>query len=291
MTAASADPVSSTEVEQFILQGMVRIRKAFAVATAVRLQEALWRRLAAHGILPGDRSTWQRPFSGIGSTGDYQEAADGRLHRVYDQLIGAGCWQMPTSWGQTRVTFPQLSTAWHLTSDAWHSDYWPSDTSPAGLLVIACLSELRPSGGGTLMVAGSHRALARYAAGLTEEQRRWKNGRKSRGFAEYTPWLSELTEGRPCVGRRTDRFMHQEHITEHGERLRVVELVGEPGDVWLCHPYIYHAASMNTLEVPRMMRFGLLHLSDPRATGVGGTPLTHSVAVRPASQPAAAAGS
>ncbi len=35
--------------------------------------------------------------------------------------------------------------------------------------------------------------------------------------------------------------------------LRVVEMVGEPGDVILMHPLMLHAASPNCSDVPRMV--------------------------------------
>jgi ectoine hydroxylase-related dioxygenase (phytanoyl-CoA dioxygenase family) len=35
---------------------------------------------------------------------------------------------------------------------------------------------------------------------------------------------------------------------------RVVELTGEPGDVVLCHPMLFHCVSPNTAACPRFMR-------------------------------------
>ncbi|HLG77298.1 MAG TPA: hypothetical protein VKX46_12850, partial [Ktedonobacteraceae bacterium] len=38
-----------------------------------------------------------------------------------------------------------------------------------------------------------------------------------------------------------------------GFRLRVVEATAEAGDVFLCHPFLYHASAPNVLGVPRFM--------------------------------------
>lgn len=37
-----------------------------------------------------------------------------------------------------------------------------------------------------------------------------------------------------------------------GAELRVVEMTGEPGDVFLAHPLILHAPATNCTTVPRM---------------------------------------
>jgi ectoine hydroxylase-related dioxygenase (phytanoyl-CoA dioxygenase family) len=36
-----------------------------------------------------------------------------------------------------------------------------------------------------------------------------------------------------------------------GAELRVVEMTGDPGDVFLVHPLVLHAASTNCSDVPR----------------------------------------
>ena len=38
-----------------------------------------------------------------------------------------------------------------------------------------------------------------------------------------------------------------------GAELRVVEMTGEPGDVFLVHPLIVHAPSTNCADVPRIV--------------------------------------
>jgi len=47
--------------------------------------------------------------------------------------------------------------------------------------------------------------------------------------------------------------MEKPYVDEDGIRLQVVETTGNPGDVILCHPFLYHAASQNHSGVPRFM--------------------------------------
>ncbi len=45
-----------------------------------------------------------------------------------------------------------------------------------------------------------------------------------------------------------------EHATAFdGVSLQVVELTGEPGDVFVTHPWLLHAPSANCGELPRMV--------------------------------------
>ncbi|MNG22685.1 hypothetical protein D3C84_1071990 [compost metagenome] len=39
--------------------------------------------------------------------------------------------------------------------------------------------------------------------------------------------------------------MNQFWSDDDGFKLRVVEVTGDPGDVILCHPFLYHASSQN----------------------------------------------
>ena len=47
--------------------------------------------------------------------------------------------------------------------------------------------------------------------------------------------------------------MDQIFVDEHGTSLRVVEFTGEPGDVILTHPFMFHSPSFNHSGVPRFM--------------------------------------
>ena len=51
---------------------------------------------------------------------------------------------------------------------------------------------------------------------------------------------------------RIARFMDE--TTRAGDvDLRVSEMTGEPGDVWLMHPDVLHAPAPNVLDAPRLV--------------------------------------
>ena len=64
---------------------------------------------------------------------------------------------------QLRVVTDQ---PWDVPSDEWHFDSQDHatfvDSNDQGLLVICLLSEIKPRGGGTLVVDGSHRVVSRF---------------------------------------------------------------------------------------------------------------------------------
>ena len=63
-------------------------------------------------------------------------------------------------------TFPDLARPWALPR-GWHADYgWDLAPEPLfGVKVFAFFAEVRPRGG-TMVITGSHRVLARFAASL-----------------------------------------------------------------------------------------------------------------------------
>jgi ectoine hydroxylase-related dioxygenase (phytanoyl-CoA dioxygenase family) len=50
---------------------------------------------------------------------------------------------------------------------------------------------------------------------------------------------------------RIEAFMRTSTVVD-GIEVRVVEMTGEPGDVFLTHPLLLHAGSKNTGVVPRI---------------------------------------
>jgi hypothetical protein len=65
------------------------------------------------------------------------------------------------------VTFPSGRHQWTLlTGGAWHNDFVPlrSGTGERAVQLFVILKDLPTQGGGTLVLAGSHRLVTRYIA-------------------------------------------------------------------------------------------------------------------------------
>jgi ectoine hydroxylase-related dioxygenase (phytanoyl-CoA dioxygenase family) len=43
------------------------------------------------------------------------------------------------------------------------------------------------------------------------------------------------------------------HVHVDGVEVRVEEMTGDPGDIWLMHPAALHAAAPNVREAPRLV--------------------------------------
>jgi ectoine hydroxylase-related dioxygenase (phytanoyl-CoA dioxygenase family) len=109
---------------------------------------------------------------------------------------------------------------------------------------------VRPCGGGTLVLTGSHRLVAPYL-GRSEAFRM----PSVRAALSAHPWLRGLREPGDG-GDRIRRYMKDGTVVD-GVPLRVVELTGEPGDVIPMHRDRFHAAAPNRLTEPGMTPTGM----------------------------------
>jgi ectoine hydroxylase-related dioxygenase (phytanoyl-CoA dioxygenase family) len=182
-------------------------------------------------------------FAGIGSAATVA---------AVDDVLGAGRWTRPKHWGQFLVSFPERGRRWVLPAAVWHSD--AAYTEPleplSGVMVFSFLNRVERGGGGTLVLAGSHRLVARFAAGRPSAGR--ERGAASRkAFYRSHPWLADLVRAGDDP-TRNDRFTEEADVD--GLPARVVELTGEPGDVVITHPLMAHCVSPNCARQPRFMR-------------------------------------
>ena len=262
--AAEKNVLSPEAIAGFAEQGYVHLPQAFDRAAALAIQDAVWSQMQAAGIDRGDRSTW--PAGAWRGVKDNPELERGigapRLCGAINQLLGPGNWRVPSRWGGYLISFPQGDIDdWTLTSDNWHWDDTlinHFDIGTTGLFILTLLSEIPAHGGGTLLVAGSHRLIEQYFRRLAPADQQLKQKPLKERFAQSQPWLAELTGQTSPVANRTHRFMAETSEVD-GVPVKVIEVIGAPGDAYLCHPAIYHAASPNHAQWPRFMRVkGLL---------------------------------
>jgi len=149
------------------------------------------------------------------------------------------------------VAFPESRALWNVPNQLWHLDF-PALRSQPGLTAVrlfTCLAELSHGGGGTLFVAGSHRLVENLVRERRVDQLRSAEARK--GMIVASSWIKALCS-RDDKNDRIERFM-KHGSTVNDIELIVVEMTGEPGDVFLTHPWLLHAPSMNCSSVPRMV--------------------------------------
>ncbi|MES4792449.1 MAG: hypothetical protein C4321_05200, partial [Chloroflexota bacterium] len=216
------------------------------------------------GPLKEDRATWTEPMVHIKeaySEPVFQACNTERLADVVEDLVGRGRWRsrgQPGNWGWWPVNFALgADQPWDVPTSGWHYDGQHFrhfvDAPDQGLLLLCVFSEVQPQGGGTLVAEGSHwltaRVLAQHPDGMEHQE-------VLRLIPQTHPWLAELMGRVPPANSsesRRERFMERTHHDPDGTALRVVETTARPGDVFLCHPFLYHAPSQNHRREPRFM--------------------------------------
>jgi hypothetical protein len=222
--------LSSADIAAFIRNGFVRIDRAFSRLTAEEGRAILWE---AMGCDPGDRTTWSQPVIRLGQFSDdpFRTAVNSPvLHQALDQLVGPGRWLPPQTLGTFPIRFPSSQDPG---DDGWHIDVsfgddpdfmdWRANVSSKGraLLMLFLFSDIGTDDAPTRVRVGSHLDIARQLApagetGLTLRQL------AADGFAGSVD--------RPEVAA-----------------------VGDAGTVYLCHPFLVHAAQRHRGSEPRFL--------------------------------------
>lgn len=274
-------------IDHFIDRGWVRVEEAFAAEDALAVQAAIWRRMEPLGVLRSDPSTWTQPRVHLRESyrgPEFQRCDTPRLRGAIEELVGRGRLLNPDTpaWGWWPVNFSVgRDRPWTVPRTGWHWDGHHFrhyvDSPDQGLLILCLFSAILPQGGGTLLAEGSHmavaRLLARHPEGVDLVDAIGELNRSHPWFhalaGEPDPVPDENTDAR-AAAERIRRFMQETAEDEDGTRLRVVEAIGGPGDVYLCHPFLYHAASANHRDRPRFICNRIGTLSAPMRIREGG---------------------
>ena len=180
----------------------------------------------------------------------FQQIGGAKVCQMLDDLVGSGNWHRPTRWGYLLVAFPESIGPWDVPCTSWHLDLPASGLpGPFAVRLFTCLQPLRHTGGATLVVAGSHLLVEDLVR--KKRDRRMRSADVREALIRSHPWIKALCS-RGETSDRIGRFMHASTAVNEAE-LRVLEMTGEPGDVFLVHPFILHAPSTNCLDLPRIV--------------------------------------
>src|SRR5215216_6026697 len=239
--------LSDAQLDQFVQDGFVRLDNAFPRRLAEEGRAILWRDT---GCDPCDTKTWTRPVIRLGYYGQepFRKAVNTPvLHAAFDQLVGSGRWRPRADLGSFPVRFPHTDdpgdTGWHVDlsfpgpSDDPNerNDFsaWRVNVTSRGraLLMLFLFSEIGERDAPTRIRVGSHVDVARQLAPAGEQ-----------GLT-----LRELS---------ADGFATSAHRP-------IVSATGEAGTVYLCHPFLVHAAQPHRGERPRFLAQPPLLPADP----------------------------
>jgi hypothetical protein len=226
--------LSSAQIEGFVVNGFVRIDDAFPQSLTDQGRAILWRET---GCDPDDPSSWTKPVIRLGGYTDqpFRDAANTpALHAAYDALAGAGNWLRPGGLGTFPIRFPSAEAPG---DDGWHVDVsfalpgddpsdfmaWRANLASKGraLLMLFLFSDVGEDDAPTRIRIGSHQDIARRLARYGEEGATLRD-LSSNGF-------------------------------EEASRRREVLATGKAGTVYLCHPFLVHAAQPHRGTRPKFM--------------------------------------
>jgi hypothetical protein len=224
---------------RFVEDGFVLIEHAFPRELANECRELLW---PGTGCDPGDRSTWTQPVVRLGDypQAPFRSAANTpALHAAFDALVGPGRWVARLSLGGFPIRFPSDEdpgdTGWHADAGFYGADgSMRLNLSSQGraLLMLFLFSDVEEADAPTRIKVGSHLEVPSLLepagdAGLT-----------------YIELAERLDPDRDYP---------------------IALATGAAGDVFLCHPFLIHAAQRHRGTTPKFMAQPPLHPASPIA--------------------------
>jgi ectoine hydroxylase-related dioxygenase (phytanoyl-CoA dioxygenase family) len=242
--------------EEFDRSGIVSVPGAIASREAAKMCDRVWDTLGRRfKIRRDDSDTWKARrvagFHDLPKAENFAEIGSPAVCEALDNLLGDRNWQRPERWGSLLVTFPESTERWDIPHKSWHLDF-PAPSRVQGLFAVrifVCLAKLRPAGGGTLFLAGSHRLVQDLADKEPAEKLRSAEARE--GLIRDYPWVKGLCSFDETVDR-VRQFVKGGAVI--GDvNVRVIEMTGEAGDVFMTHPLMLHAGSRNCARDPRLV--------------------------------------
>lgn len=220
--------------------GFVRLDNAFSKETAHQVRHILWQDMP---VDPQDPTSWTKPVIRLGmyTQPPFVRAANtASLHKAFDQLVGPGRWIPPQSIGTFPIRFPSdeqpNDTGWHVDASFAGADptnylEWRINvrSKGRGLLMLFLFSDVTQADAPTCIRIGSHLEVARLLSSAGEE---------GLSFMELASKLSALPKGEPIIA------------------------TGKAGTVYLCHPFLAHAAQAHRGTEPRFLAQPPLLLQD-----------------------------
>jgi hypothetical protein len=223
--------LSTSAIQQFIEKGFVKIEGAFSRELAAQGREILWRDT---GCDPDNPATWTQPVIRLGGYAQppfAQAVNTPQLRTAFDQLVGVGRWQPRNSLGTFPVRFPSEKNPG---DDGWHVDAsfpgedandffsWRVNVYSRGraLLMLFLFSDVGEKDAPTRIAVGSHLEVAKLLLPAGEE---------GMSFMEL-------------AGKFSDSENRQLEVA-----------TGEAGTVYLCHPFVVHAAQPHRGTQPKFM--------------------------------------
>ncbi|KIJ30671.1 hypothetical protein M422DRAFT_267717 [Sphaerobolus stellatus SS14] len=235
--------LSEEQRQHFLEHGWVRIPKAISPENIEKFSSDVWVRL---GYDKDDMSTWKqeqihlprhreiqwkeftpKAWSAICEILGGEDKIDPNLFSKCGDSLTVN---LGTEGWREKTIHPRDLDNWHVDGD-WFERYL--DSGEQALVPLMLFNEVKPRAGATC---------------ICED-----------GLNHMIKWLHDRPQGSTTMtdpdGKRA--------IDVINECNKFVELTGEAGDVFLCHPLMPHSASKNHLRVPRFLTNSPVVLKEP----------------------------
>jgi Phytanoyl-CoA dioxygenase (PhyH) len=227
--------LSDADRDKFVRDGFVKLENAFPSDTAAAARAIICH---AAGVDPDDRRTWNRPVIRLGDFAQepFRQAVNTPvLHTAFDELAGIDRWVPRESLGGFPIRFPHPDdpgdTGWHVDAS------FPPDQPVASASYFDWRVNLRSKGRALLMLflfsdVGEEDAPTRIRLGshLRVPPLLAPAGEDGLSMMEISLAAARATEGLPEA-----------------------TATGTAGTVFLCHPFLVHAAQSHHGTKPRFL--------------------------------------
>ena len=253
--------LSQEEKESFVKWGFVKIDALIPNEVVDPIREAVLDRLCRHGFwgeegwkAPADAEAKMKLRNTIKeisrSSKSLRPILTERVLSYARNLVSGDEVEMSPPITQFLFTAPRSyvmnhdgrwNGKWEVPRNMWHLDMPRSRSiGPPGPEMFTFLNKVEPKGGGTLILAGSHRLLNDVdylsSKGVKRKLKRHAYFRELTGKGD---------------GDRS-RFLEEIGYIDNVP-VKVVELTGDPGDVYFVDLRLLHSLGANTSDQPRMM--------------------------------------
>lgn len=226
------------------VEGLIRADDAFKARNAV-FALAKEHDLFAGGIWLRSQSRFGVPkafrnaLNSLNRSNDFPDLINQTVLSLSEELVGEPVTPMPPG-QQILFTLPG-DGHWVVPHDVWHLDLprFGEQRSP-GLQIFTFLEDVEPGGGGTLVVAGSHRLL-NNSGRLTSKKIKQLLSRENYFRTLFDPVRRETAALEDLTG------------TVGKIDLEVTELCGKVGDIFLMDLRMLHTPAPNGSDKARIM--------------------------------------
>lgn len=243
--------ISAAEQQKFADTGLIRFESLIPDAIVAPARQLVYSRLEKVGLW--QEGAWmgkddeaqrqklhQAALKDVGKSTVFRNLLTPDVFDLARQLVGGEAIRAGVPHTQFLFTPPNTSE-WVVPHSAWHLDLPRLGPLGApGVQLFAFLDTVAPGGGGTLLVAGSHRLLNDQGVIRSKEL-------KTR--LKAYPYFRDLMDKRTSDRSRLMTEIH--HVDD--VPLQVVELTGAPGDVFFTDLRMLHSLGPNASQKPRLM--------------------------------------